>query len=127
LRDKASQYGADSTTIEQFISDVSGEGAGAGGGTGVGEGEGSGPGGNDSSSQQYGQQGMAVARGGPGELSDIDYLFDIGGDTIFIPPAGYADEDKTDFNRPYVYAKRGGMIRNTDLVEAAVRLLQRKR
>ena len=54
-------------------------------------------------------------RATPGELVDIDYLFDIGGESIFAPTL-QADEDEDKY-RPYVYSgfADGGIVQESDL------------
>ena len=48
---------------------------------------------------------------------DINYLYDIGGDSIFAP-----NVESVGNERPYVYAKSGGMIQQTNL-EQLLKLL----
>ena len=96
--------------------DGTGEGDG-GDGDGDGDGDGTGTGG-------YGQ-GVAVTTGAPGDVVDLDYLYDISGRSIFAP--SMQDETK-DTTTPYVYAKSGGMIHNNyDLTDEILRRLIRGR
>ena len=53
----------------------------------------------------------------PGDPVDINYLYDIGGDSIFAP-----NVESVGNERPYVYAKSGGMIQQTNL-EQLLKLL----
>ena len=55
----------------------------------------------------------------PGELADIKYLYDIGGESIFAPKM---EED----DRPSVYSTyaSGGKVAEFDIVEEALRLLR---
>jgi hypothetical protein len=55
----------------------------------------------------------------PGDVVDIQYLYDIGGESIFAPKLRDENENAT---RPYVYAKSGGMIQEPYL-EQILRLL----
>jgi len=72
----------------------------------------------------YGQ-GVAVTTGAPGDVVDLDYLYDISGRSIFAP--SMQDETK-DTTTPYVYAKSGGMIHNNyDLTDEILRRLIRGR
>lgn len=66
--------------------------------------------------------GVAVTTGAPGPTVDIDYLYDIYGESIFAPKvSGEAETEK----RPYVYARSGGMIGdNYDLTGEIIRLLR---
>jgi hypothetical protein len=82
-----------------------------------------GPGGGGVGLGGYGV-GMGIVSGAPGEKVDIDYLYDIGGEsifgpTLFKPRKGEEKDDKV----PYVYKKTGGMIGTYDPVEEAIRLL----
>jgi len=71
-------------------------------------------------------QGIGVHSGDPGDIVDLDYLYDISGSSIFAPRL--QDEGETDDNRPYVYAKSGGMIHNNyDLTDEILRRLIRGR
>ena len=66
--------------------------------------------------------GVRIVSGAPGDAVDIDYLFDIGGESIFAPTL----EDEEDKYRPYVYAKSGGMISTYDPVDELIRLLNQR-
>ena len=71
-------------------------------------------------------QGIGIHSGDPGDIVDLDYLYDISGSSIFAPRL--QDEGETDDNRPYVYAKSGGMIHNNyDLTDEILRRLIRGR
>lgn len=67
--------------------------------------------------------GVRIVSGAPGDAVDIDYLFDIGGESIFAPTLEDEEEDKY---RPYVYAKSGGMISTYDPVDELIRLLNQR-
>jgi hypothetical protein len=70
-------------------------------------------------------QGIGVHSGAPGDVVDLDYLYDISGRSIFAPRT--EDETEND-SRPYVYAKSGGMIHNNyDLTDEILRRLIRGR
>jgi hypothetical protein len=71
------------------------------------------------------QSGVRTVSGGPGDVVDIDYLFDIAGQSIFAPVLEDEDEDEEDKYRPYVYAKSGGMINTYDAVDKLIRFLNR--
>jgi hypothetical protein len=73
------------------------------------------------------QSGVRTVSGGPGDVVDIDYLFDIAGQSIFAPVLEDEDEDEDeeDKYRPYVYAKSGGMINTYDAVDKLIRFLNR--
>ena len=68
--------------------------------------------------------GVRIVSGAPGDVVDIDYLFDIGGESIFAPTL--EDEGEEDKYRPYVYAKSGGMINTYDPVDDLIRLLNQR-
>ena len=95
------------------------------GNDGTGEGDGGDGDGDGTGTGGYGQ-GVAVITGAPGDVVDLDYLYDISGSSIFAPRL--QDEGETDDNRPYVYAKSGGMIHNNyDLTDEILRRLIRGR
>ena len=71
------------------------------------------------------QSGVRTVSGGPGDVVDIDYLFDITGQSIFAPVLEDENEDEEDKYRPYVYAKSGGMINTYDAVDKLIRFLNR--
>jgi len=75
-------------------------------------------------------QGIEAVTGEPGPTVDIDYLYDIAGESIFNPAMGKTEEEKEDKKNkrgPYVYANMGGMIRNNyDLTDEILRLLRRR-
>ena len=65
------------------------------------------------------------------ELVNIDYLYDIGGDSIFAPNMQGLDEDGNvgpalDGNPYRTSAKKGGMIRNQNAVDTILELLKGK-
>jgi len=98
------------TPADETPADETPETPGGGGGGGGGGGTGG-----------YGQ-GIRVVQGAPGPSVDIDYLYDIGGESIFGPTIVKPKKDE-DKNRPYVYKKTGGMIGTYDPVAEAIRLL----
>ena len=55
----------------------------------------------------------------PGELADIQYLYDIGGDSIFAPQI-----EKPDLRSPYNSYASGGRVGEFDIVAEALRLLR---
>jgi hypothetical protein len=69
--------------------------------------------------------GVRIVSGAPGDVVDIDYLFDIGGESIFAPTLEDEDEEEDKY-RPYVYAKSGGMINTYDPVDDLIRLLNQR-
>jgi hypothetical protein len=94
------------------------------GNDGTGEGDGGDGDGSGTGTGGYGQ-GVAVTTGAPGDVVDLDYLYDISGRSIFGPSMQDETEDTT---TPYVYAKSGGMIRNNyDLTDEILRRLIRGR
>ena len=77
------------------------------------------------------QSALNVIRQEKPELVNIDYLYDIGGDSIFAPNLQGLDEDGSvgpalDGNPYRTSAKKGGMIRNQNAVDAIVELLKGK-
>jgi hypothetical protein len=65
--------------------------------------------------------GVQGIRETPGDVVDIDYLYDIGGESIFAPMVYDDDEDqKEKGERLYVY-QEGGTVENQDAVDALVR------
>lgn len=113
----------DPTTTPADPTDTGGTGGGTGTGDGSGTGDGTGDGDGDGGTTQELLNYLAstpqyrTVIEEPGDLVDINYLYDIGGDSIFAPNVeGVGNE------RPYVYAKSGGMIQQTNL-EQLLKLL----
>ena len=55
----------------------------------------------------------------PGDLADIQYLYDIGGESIFAP-----QREKPDLRSPYNSYASGGRVGEFDIVAEALRLLR---
>jgi len=77
------------------------------------------------------QSALNVIRQEKPELVNIDYLYDIGGDSIFAPNMQGLDEDGNvgpalDGNPYRTSAKKGGMIRNQNAVDTILELLKGK-
>ena len=72
-----------------------------------------------------GGQRMSTTEGGPKGKVDLDYLFDISGDSIFAPRSTYKDEGESDSERPYIYAGGGSVQKNSDFIEEVLEMLRR--
>ena len=77
------------------------------------------------------QSALNIIRQEKPELVNIDYLYDIGGDSIFAPNMQGLDEDGSvgaylDGNPYRTSAKKGGMIRNQNAVDTILELLKGK-
>jgi hypothetical protein len=104
-----------------------GSGSGSGSGSGTGSGSGPGTGGTQATPFQFGATTpeYRTVTTAPGDLAVIDYLYDIGGESIFAPMRSDRDEENKSLARinklggvPY---KQGGQV---DAVELILQLLR---